>query len=758
MLLSSARTRGGLPSERAGLTTGVFARLCACSLQDSAWRYSAAAAFLSDLGMDGSAVCDQIEFNQTMLIHEAFNETVCHPVSMGERPRRSGSVRQILLVCMALVAVWPTTSKAQGLAAPLCQLPEAKSPQGVVSTPPQLWPQGVVPYEFNKKVTPAHRALMLAAINEFALLGAPVTIRPRVGESDYVQICNSATSGVNYSSTTGKLVGGGKQVIAIDSWNYRFVMVHEWMHALGFDHEHQRPDRDRYVSVPSGLLNNPNYTVIKHSLTLHPYDYNSVMHYANWTGIAAKPPHDVPWNTVIGQRSYFSSGDIRNLQVTYGAVRAAPAVYGHPTTSRAFVPTLHSGAEYPYIGSSSFHLIARNLEGQSPGTLMLALKRASFPFSGIQSYLDPFALLLSLPIAASGRAGVDGDGEVVVPAPIAKDTSLTGTRLFAQEIFVARNAKLESTSGLWLTLSGAKVPPALEALQDYGKYRKYATSVDSAAAVWNAAKITGLTYMRAQRFEMPKGNSLYIAIGKGGRCGMEFCLIPGGSYRMGSNQTANHPDETPEHWVHLEPFLLARKEVTQAQFFRVVGKSPWLKSPGPGLPPKPRPGSLIGAGHAANYIDWYAAVRFCRLEGWRLPSESEWEYACRAGTQTDFFNGSNCVGDCKSTSSAFCVYRSSSLQNAPAVPGRFPPNAFGLLDMAGNVSEWCEDAHYGNYIGAPANGYPWELAATASGIDRIRRGGDFSDVLFHCRSAGRRFLSASSQGWSTGLRPARSLH
>jgi formylglycine-generating enzyme required for sulfatase activity len=144
-------------------------------------------------------------------------------------------------------------------------------------------------------------------------------------------------------------------------------------------------------------------------------------------------------------------------------------------------------------------------------------------------------------------------------------------------------------------------------------------------------------------------------------------------------------------------------------------------------------------------VKWIEAVEFCerlsKLTGkdYRLPSESEWEYACRAGTTTPFYFGEtitpklvNYDGNSTYGKSPKGKYRQ---ETTPV--GQFPPNAFGLYDMHGNVLEWCQDVHHDNYNEAPTDGSAWEIEGDSDSNERIFRGGSWYFLPRRCRSANR---------------------
>jgi formylglycine-generating enzyme required for sulfatase activity len=142
-------------------------------------------------------------------------------------------------------------------------------------------------------------------------------------------------------------------------------------------------------------------------------------------------------------------------------------------------------------------------------------------------------------------------------------------------------------------------------------------------------------------------------------------------------------------------------------------------------------------------VKWTEAVEFCerlsKLTGkdYRLPSESEWEYACRAGTTTPFYFGEtitpelvNYCGNSTYGKSPKGEYRG---ETTPV--GQFPPNAFGLYDMHGNVNEFCQDVYHKNYNEAPTDGSAWEIEGDSDSNRIVSRGGSWYSFPWGCRSA-----------------------
>jgi formylglycine-generating enzyme required for sulfatase activity len=213
-----------------------------------------------------------------------------------------------------------------------------------------------------------------------------------------------------------------------------------------------------------------------------------------------------------------------------------------------------------------------------------------------------------------------------------------------------------------------------------------------------------------------------------GGASLEMVVIPAGAFLMGSRAGQGYDDERPQHSVRIRSFLMGKVPVTQEQWRAVMGRLPPCRCP--------------GARRPVDRVSWDDARAFCaRLakrtgRAYRLPAEAEWEYACRAGTATPFAFGetittdlANYVGEHTYRSEPRGAYRHESTD-----VGSFPPNAFGLYDMHGNVWEWCADAWHDDYTGAPSDGSVWE---GRPGSPRVLRGGGWHDPPGLCRSAAR---------------------
>ncbi|MBW4554732.1 MAG: SUMF1/EgtB/PvdO family nonheme iron enzyme [Trichormus sp. ATA11-4-KO1] len=218
---------------------------------------------------------------------------------------------------------------------------------------------------------------------------------------------------------------------------------------------------------------------------------------------------------------------------------------------------------------------------------------------------------------------------------------------------------------------------------------------------------------------------------------LEMVLIPGGSFMMGSPEFEGDADERPQHKVTLEPFFMGKFPVTQAQW-RAVAALPKVEQT-----LNPHPSKFKGLNRPVENVSWHEAIEFCaRLSEktgreYRLPSEAEWEYACRAGSTTSFHFGETVTPDLVNCSrDDYSVEVKSKYRKETTDVGSFQvANAFGLYDMHGLVWEWCADAWHNNYNGAPTDGTAWEVGGDI--YRRVLRGGSWSFGAELCRSASR---------------------
>jgi len=219
---------------------------------------------------------------------------------------------------------------------------------------------------------------------------------------------------------------------------------------------------------------------------------------------------------------------------------------------------------------------------------------------------------------------------------------------------------------------------------------------------------------------------------------LEVVQIPKGTFLMGTAEGEEHSDddEYPQHPVTVDEFFMGKYPVTQAQW-RAVATLPKIEHD-----LDPDPSQFKGKNRPVEQVSWHEAVEFCqRLSqatglDYRLPSEAEWEYACRAGTTTPFAFGDTLTTNLANYDGNYTLghnlkgeYRE---QTTPV--GSFPANGFGLYDMHGNVWEWCADPWHDNYQGAPSDGRPW-LDKDATKHRRPVRGGSWYNSPRNCRCA-----------------------
>jgi eukaryotic-like serine/threonine-protein kinase len=252
---------------------------------------------------------------------------------------------------------------------------------------------------------------------------------------------------------------------------------------------------------------------------------------------------------------------------------------------------------------------------------------------------------------------------------------------------------------------------------------------------------------------------------------IDMIAIPGGSFMMGSPSTEKERGdyEGPQHKVTVAPFFMGKYEVTQAQWRAVAGLAKV------NIDLNPNPSRFKGDDLPVEKVSWYETVEACarlsRLTGrdYRLPSEAEWEYSCRAGTSAPFYFGETITPDLVNYDGnySYGAAPKGKFRGKTTDVGTFPPNAFGLYDMHGNVWEWCADPWHSNYNGAPTDGSVWDekdndnryqksvdLLAMSRNDDRSRllRGGSWLNHPRYSRSALRYDDAPDSRSFNGGFR------
>jgi formylglycine-generating enzyme required for sulfatase activity len=232
-------------------------------------------------------------------------------------------------------------------------------------------------------------------------------------------------------------------------------------------------------------------------------------------------------------------------------------------------------------------------------------------------------------------------------------------------------------------------------------------------------------------------------LGKG--ISLELIVIPSGAFQMGSPRNQGNPDEHPQHFVTIKSFMLGKYLITQRQWKAIMDKLPPCRFKGEDLP--------------VERVRWNDAQKFCQRlsqktgRSYHLPSETQWEYACRAGTTTPFSFGETLTSD-------FANYNGEHIFkdeprgvyfHSTSAGGKYPPNTFGLYDMHGNLMEWCADNWLDDYSASPRDGSSYQMQNNPY---RIVRGGSWHDTPELCRSAARIRYSQSDAEEYVGLRVA----
>ncbi len=246
---------------------------------------------------------------------------------------------------------------------------------------------------------------------------------------------------------------------------------------------------------------------------------------------------------------------------------------------------------------------------------------------------------------------------------------------------------------------------------------------------------------------------------------LEMVAIPGGTFTMGSPENEGSDDERPQHNVTLSPFFMGKYPITQAQWKAIASQTDLKVN----IDLKEDPSNFKGDNRPVEQVNWYEAVEFCqrlsKLTGrdYQLPSEAQWEYACRAvsepldlengETYPPFYFGETITGELANydASNTYAEEPQGEYREETTPVGQFPPNAFGLYDMHGNVDEWCADDWHDSYDGAPTDGSAWvdndesdnfndeNMEDLSENDDNdsssVIRGGSWVDDPDYCRSA-----------------------
>jgi formylglycine-generating enzyme required for sulfatase activity len=377
---------------------------------------------------------------------------------------------------------------------------------------------------------------------------------------------------------------------------------------------------------------------------------------------------------------------------------------------------------------------------------------------------------LNLDVAKEGRRVEQPVSTVAAPNASIAPTAVPAQRFFTRPLKLTRRQALK-IAALAAAGTGAVIAaPSIRRLLSKPSLRTVAFDVATVDS-------------KGVRNPPERYTAAVFTEGLGPDAGLDMVAIPGGSFTMGSpvDEPERQGNEGPQHHVTLAPFFIGASPVTQAQWSAAVSAHPnqirrYLD---------PNSSFFKGIDLPVESITWNQAEEFClRLtaitgRAYRLPSEAEWEYACRAGTMGPFHfgptitpelanycgTGGAVCGESDGKSIASDVYGGKRYQSGaygegptgifrgkttPA--GTFPPNRFGLYDMHGNVWEYCLDMWSANYADVPVDG-----SANLSGpadSQRILRGGSWSHNPAICRSAYRDSIAPDFSGWQgrIGLR------
>jgi formylglycine-generating enzyme required for sulfatase activity len=253
--------------------------------------------------------------------------------------------------------------------------------------------------------------------------------------------------------------------------------------------------------------------------------------------------------------------------------------------------------------------------------------------------------------------------------------------------------------------------------------------IEELGGLWGHTKVV---------IEKSRGQSKQFVEDFGDGVNLAMVAIPGGSFLMGAPESELESDnnERPQHQVQVQPFYMSKYVITVAQYQTVMGDNSYTKD----------------RADLPMTCKWEKAVAFCEKlskglkRNYRLPSEAEWEYACRAGTTTPFYFGETIDRELAHYSALKAYGRGQKVENCVSIRqqqvGSHPANAYCMYDMHGNVEEWCADSWHENYMNAPTDGNAW---ISSINNERVIRGGGGSIILpERCRSAARKRVKIDS--------------
>ncbi|MFN6483558.1 MULTISPECIES: caspase, EACC1-associated type [unclassified Nostoc] len=269
-------------------------------------------------------------------------------------------------------------------------------------------------------------------------------------------------------------------------------------------------------------------------------------------------------------------------------------------------------------------------------------------------------------------------------------------------------------------------------------------------------KSAGFLGMGKKTYEInrSRGRAEFFTENLGNNVVMDMVAIPSGKFLMGSpdNESGRSDSESPQHPVTIQPFFMGKFPVTQSQW-KAIATLPKVN-----IDLNPEPSNFKGANRPVEQVSWDNAIEFCaRLskktgKTYRLPTEAEWEYACRAGTTTPFYFGETISTDLANYNGnyAYSFGLKGEYREQTTEVGNFPANPFGLLDMHGTLWEWCQDEWHKNYEGATSDGSVW--ITENNNYIRVLRGGSWFSSVWKCRSGARDRNARDSMSYYVGFR------
>ncbi len=375
----------------------------------------------------------------------------------------------------------------------------------------------------------------------------------------------------------------------------------------------------------------------------------------------------------------------------------------------------------------------------------------SVPVSKANSVLEEVSEFIARRVGVSVR-----DFEAVLQKPLsqAEDNLATKIRPFAE----LKVKVLRQLGGVY-----AQLADELEKNLQKGKEELVADTSSQTLSAFNFKFVTVNPHGEILIEEIKKAQ--YFAENLGKDIPLDMVYIPGGTFTMGApkDEEGSTDDERPQHQVTIQPFFMGKYPVTQAQW-KAVAALPKVERD-----LKPDPSRFKGDNRPVEQVSWFDAVEFCaRLskyseQEYRLPSEAEWEYACRAGTTTPFHFGETITTDLANydgTDDKDGKWKGSygqgplgDYRQETTKVGIFPANAFGLHDLHGNIWEWCADDWHESYESAPSDGRVWlENKKDNDNQEKLLRGGSWYDFPGICRSADRHWSAPGSDGDYIGFR------